>query len=72
MDILKIIKKKKLYRWAGKCVFQIISRGWILSAADEFRKSFFLVHIPQKLPGDLMKELKEAKHESSAQMRNEL
>jgi hypothetical protein len=34
-------KYEKLYRGAGKCVFQIISRRWISSAADVFRKSFF-------------------------------
>jgi hypothetical protein len=32
-----------LYRGAGKCVFQIISRRWISSAADKFQKSLFWV-----------------------------
>jgi hypothetical protein len=38
-------KEEKLYRGAGKCIFQIISRRWITSAADEFRKSFFWVYV---------------------------
>jgi hypothetical protein len=42
-----------LYRGAGKCFFffQIIPRRWILSAADEFRKSFFFVRMPNSLFG---------------------